>query len=133
MTIPLASCNQATDVLIDWFGPEELKHVVGGERWWQVRGLDGVEGEWLAEREHLDEEAGQATGRTLEREGEDIDRMEKLESVMLYVHGGGYFWGSISASFCASLSLEWLLNLKQIPIVSKCYALLGSSEAEYSL
>ena len=61
-----------------------------------MRGLDGVEGEWLAEREHLDEEEGEATGRTLQREDEDIHRMEKLESVMLYVHGGGYFWGSIS-------------------------------------
>ncbi|KAH6915136.1 lipase/esterase [Coprinopsis sp. MPI-PUGE-AT-0042] len=96
VTIPLYSCNEAADVLIDWFGPDELKHVVGGERWWQVRGLDGVEGEWLAEREHLDQEEGEATGRSLERENEDILRMENLESVMLYVHGGGYFWGSIN-------------------------------------
>jgi hypothetical protein len=26
----------------------EFKRVVGGERWWQVRGLDGVEAEWVA-------------------------------------------------------------------------------------
>jgi hypothetical protein len=26
----------------------EFKRVVGGERWWQVRGLDGLEAEWVA-------------------------------------------------------------------------------------
>lgn len=27
---------------------EEFRRVVGGERWWQVRGLDGLEAEWIA-------------------------------------------------------------------------------------
>jgi hypothetical protein len=35
--IPLSCANDAADVIIDWFGPEELKVIVGGERWWQVR------------------------------------------------------------------------------------------------
>ncbi|KAG2013285.1 endoplasmic reticulum protein [Coprinopsis cinerea AmutBmut pab1-1] len=96
VTIPLTTCNEAADVLIDWFGPDDLKHVVGGERWWQVRGLDGVDGEWIAEREHFDEKADVAKGRKIGRSEEDILRMEQLESVMLYVHGGGYFWGSIN-------------------------------------
>lgn len=46
--IPLASCDRAAKAIIDYFGPEDIKHVVGGEKWWQVRGLNGVEAEWVA-------------------------------------------------------------------------------------
>ncbi|KAF9464372.1 hypothetical protein BDZ94DRAFT_1256294 [Collybia nuda] len=95
--IPLSSCNHAADVLIDWFGPEELKRVVGGERWWQVRGLDGVDGEWITEKEYLS--PGNRNSEPpwkLNDTDADILRMETLETVMLYVHGGGYFWGSIN-------------------------------------
>lgn len=71
-------------MLIDWFGPEELKLVVGGERWWQVRGLDGVEGEWMAEREDLDRVEPIARGpQSFWKESDDLRRMEKLESVMV--------------------------------------------------
>ena len=75
-------CNRAADLLIDWFGPEELKHVVGGERWWQVRGLDGVDAEWITEKEYLsdvkiDSEAD------LSDDQEDILRMESLDRVMV--------------------------------------------------
>ncbi|TFK22340.1 lipase/esterase [Coprinopsis marcescibilis] len=94
--IPLTTCNESADVLIKWFGPQELKYVVGGERWWQVRGLNGLDGEWIAEREHLDQTEDVAKGRKLRSQDEDILRMEKLESVMLYIHGGGYFWGSLN-------------------------------------
>ncbi|RXW25139.1 hypothetical protein EST38_g704 [Candolleomyces aberdarensis] len=97
VTIPLSICNEAADTLIEWFGPEELNTVVGGERWWQVRGLSGIDAEWIAEREHLDD-AGEkvGNGQKLTREEQDILQMEKLESVIFYVHGGGYFWGSIN-------------------------------------
>ncbi|CEH12996.1 Arylacetamide deacetylase [Ceraceosorus bombacis] len=47
--IPLSSCDQAAKVLIEYFGPDDLKNVVGGEKWWQVRGLSGVEAEWIAQ------------------------------------------------------------------------------------
>ncbi len=49
MLIPLASCDEAARILIDYFGPDELKNVVGGEKWWQVRGLTGIEAEWIAQ------------------------------------------------------------------------------------
>ncbi|KAI0065802.1 alpha/beta-hydrolase [Artomyces pyxidatus] len=93
--VPLSSCNRAADLLIDWFGPEDLAKVVGGERWWQVRGLDGIDSEWITERKYLN---GDSLGE--DKKGgsydETIKKMDKLESVMLYVHGGGYFWGSIN-------------------------------------
>ncbi|KAF9534722.1 hypothetical protein CPB83DRAFT_211167 [Crepidotus variabilis] len=96
--IPLRSCNEAADHLIEWFGPEELRKVVGGERWWQIRGLDGVDGEWIAEDEDLipANEFKAPEGKKLSVAEANILRMETLESVMLYVHGGGYFWGSIN-------------------------------------
>lgn len=46
--IPPSSCQVAADKLIEYFGPEDLKKVVGGEKWWQVRGLNGIEAEWVA-------------------------------------------------------------------------------------
>ncbi|EEB91492.1 hypothetical protein MPER_10138 [Moniliophthora perniciosa FA553] len=95
--IPLKSCNDAADVLIDWFGPEELKRVVGGERWWQVRGLNGIDAEWITEKEYLSPERPNVDlGRKLSEDEDKILRMEGLPNVMLYVHGGGYFWGSIN-------------------------------------
>lgn len=106
--IPFTSCNKAADILIDWFGPEDLKHVVGGEKWWQVRGLDGIEAEWVTEKEYLGPPpSSQGLDRKLSTEDANILRMDHLETVMvclyfcllyqrsirvfvaqLYVHGG---------------------------------------------
>ncbi|KAF4601981.1 hypothetical protein EYR40_005182 [Pleurotus pulmonarius] len=98
VSIPLSSCNKAADTLINWFGPDELKHVVGGERWWQVRGLDGVDAEWITQKEYLTPEpiTPDLRTRNLSTADADILRMDHLERVILYVHGGGYFWGSIN-------------------------------------
>ncbi|KAJ8698470.1 hypothetical protein PTI98_005176 [Pleurotus ostreatus] len=98
VSIPLSSCNKAADTLISWFGPDELKHVVGGERWWQVRGLDGVDAEWITQKEYLSPEpiTPDLRTRNLSTTDADILRMNHLERVILYVHGGGYFWGSIN-------------------------------------
>jgi hypothetical protein len=80
--IPLQTCNRAADVLIDWFGPEDLAKVVGGERWWQVRGLDGVEGEWITEKSFLRESARES--KTNKAKNEDlIAKMDHLEPVMV--------------------------------------------------
>jgi hypothetical protein len=83
----LSSCNLAADTLIEWFGPRELKSVVGGERWWQVRGLDGLDAEWIAEKDYLKAETvdlkGRENDRKLSSDEEDILKMECLESVMV--------------------------------------------------
>ncbi|KAL5530703.1 hypothetical protein ACEPAF_6961 [Sanghuangporus sanghuang] len=103
--IPFETCNRAADLLVDWFSdPDELERVVGGQRWWQVRGLDGVEGEWVTERSLLKEvdsaecirRREKEKGRPLSDDEADIMRMDSLEPVMLYIHGGAYFWGSIN-------------------------------------
>ncbi|KAI0031668.1 hypothetical protein K488DRAFT_51609 [Vararia minispora EC-137] len=93
--IPFTTCNGAADLLIDWFGPDELARVVGGERWWQVRGLDGLEGEWVTEKAFLGESAEKQKANKQDNDSL-IAQMDDLEPVMLYVHGGGYFFGSIN-------------------------------------
>lgn len=70
--------------MIDWFGPEDLKYVVGGHKWWQVRGLDGVDAEWITEREFLEDLDGdKLPERKLAWEEEIVLRMEHLETVMV--------------------------------------------------
>ena len=84
VVIPLQSCNRAADPLIEWFGPEDLRTVVGGEKWWQVRGMDGIDAEWITEKEYLSEKPAQAAaGRKLSTEDTNILRMEHLDTVMV--------------------------------------------------
>lgn len=72
-------------MLIDWFGPEDLKYVVGGERWWQVRGADGIDAEWITEKEYLNTGpiAKSFDGRKMSDNEETISRMEQLDTVMV--------------------------------------------------
>ncbi|KAI0787047.1 hypothetical protein BC629DRAFT_1593579 [Irpex lacteus] len=92
--IPLSSCNKAADLLVEWFGPDDLKNVVGGEKWWQIRGMDGVDAEWVTEKEYLKDSA--TVDKKLSTTDANIVKMDHLETVMLYVHGGAYFWGSVN-------------------------------------
>ena len=40
--VPISSCDAAADIVIQALGGEALtKKVVGGTKWWQVRGLKG--------------------------------------------------------------------------------------------
>ncbi|SJX61885.1 uncharacterized protein (N-terminal fragment), partial [Sporisorium reilianum f. sp. reilianum] len=46
--IPMESCDQAAKIIMDHLGPDDLAKLVGGEKWWQLRPLPGVQGEWIA-------------------------------------------------------------------------------------
>lgn len=83
--IPLSSCNKAADVLVSWFGRDDLKNVVGGERWWQVRGLEGIDAEWVTEKRFLSAGASipPQNGRNLTEAERNILRMEHLDTVMV--------------------------------------------------
>jgi hypothetical protein len=57
---------------------------VGGERWWQVRGLDGIDAEWITEREYLSPVKSHVKNtRKMSDNDKDIPRMEHLETVMV--------------------------------------------------
>ncbi|POW15673.1 hypothetical protein PSTT_01904 [Puccinia striiformis] len=55
VSIPASTCSSAAEYITAAFGPEELKHMIGGRKWWQLRGnKDGaVEGEWIAMKRDL--------------------------------------------------------------------------------
>ncbi|GAC96163.1 candidate lipase/esterase [Pseudozyma hubeiensis SY62] len=46
--IPMESCDKAAKLLVEHLGPNDLEKLVGGEKWWQLRPLPGVQGEWIA-------------------------------------------------------------------------------------
>ncbi|KAI0253632.1 hypothetical protein BJV78DRAFT_1152772 [Lactifluus subvellereus] len=49
LVIPMSSCDEAAVHLIQAFGGEEsMKRVVGGTKWWQVRGIRGLDAEWIS-------------------------------------------------------------------------------------
>ncbi|KAI9452279.1 hypothetical protein BJY52DRAFT_940839 [Lactarius psammicola] len=48
LVVPMASCDEAAIYLIKAFGGEDvMKRVVGGTKWWQVRGIRGLDAEWI--------------------------------------------------------------------------------------
>jgi hypothetical protein len=48
LLIPLETCHDAAQYLIQGLGGEDMaRTMVGGTKWWQVRGLKGVEAEWI--------------------------------------------------------------------------------------
>ncbi|KAI9460342.1 hypothetical protein F5148DRAFT_1216989 [Russula earlei] len=49
LTIPMSSCDEAAVYLIKAFrGEQVMKSVVGGTKWWQVRGIRGLRAEWIS-------------------------------------------------------------------------------------
>jgi hypothetical protein len=115
LLIPLSTCRLAADHLVRAFGgPDEARRVVGGTEWWRVRGLKGVEAEWIvgkrlwAEREKEEKRresathgakgkaktdgAAAETKHEAEEEG-DLDEqmaqegMDDMHRTMLYIHG----------------------------------------------
>ena len=46
--IPMDSCDEAAKLIIEHLGPQDLAKLVGGEKWWQLRPLPGLQGEWIA-------------------------------------------------------------------------------------
>ncbi|KAJ9478136.1 putative lipase/esterase [Pseudozyma hubeiensis] len=46
--IPMESCDKAAKLIVEHLGTSDLEKLVGGEKWWQLRPLPGVQGEWIA-------------------------------------------------------------------------------------
>lgn len=46
--IPMESCDKAAKLIIEHLGEQDLSKLVGGEKWWQLRPLPGLQGEWIA-------------------------------------------------------------------------------------
>ncbi|CAL1711368.1 unnamed protein product [Somion occarium] len=113
--VPMSCCDEAATFLIKAFGGEEItKRLVGGTKWWQVRGVNGVDAEWIAAKKDWDMAEKRFKAHEKERSGtSDAHRSEGPEEgvhsdasghyqpemdemrCILYAHGGGYYFGSV--------------------------------------
>jgi acetyl esterase/lipase len=79
IVIPQDKVTEAADLLQKQLGEDGIKRV-GGPNWWQWRIQQNLKGEWIEMRRdyNLRKKGGGATNR-----------------VMMFVHGGAYFFGSV--------------------------------------
>ncbi|KAG6899838.1 hypothetical protein C0993_006356 [Termitomyces sp. T159_Od127] len=55
LLVPMTSCDEAAEILITAFGGKEAaQRVVGGVKWWQVRGINGVDAQWITAKKDLE-------------------------------------------------------------------------------
>ncbi|KEY66848.1 hypothetical protein S7711_05202 [Stachybotrys chartarum IBT 7711] len=80
VTIAAEHLTRAAELLQEQLGPEGIREV-GGRKWWQWRKPNTqMEAEWIEMRSDANER--KKSGKPLRR-------------VMMYVHGGAYFFGSV--------------------------------------
>lgn len=80
VTLPEDYVSKAANTIISQLGPVGVEQV-GGKQWWQWRPKEGeLKAEWIEMRSHYNEQKRKAS---------------KSRRIMLYVHGGGYFFGSV--------------------------------------
>ncbi|KAI5986945.1 Alpha/Beta hydrolase protein [Pisolithus albus] len=118
LLVPVSCCDEAAAYLIEALGGEDhAKRIVGGTKWWQVRGIPGIDAEWITSKKDLqqgkkhrsqskengaacpsapptnDATAGPQTSNPEANSTYHRD-MDELRCI-LYAHGGGYFFGSV--------------------------------------
>ncbi|KAH9889491.1 hypothetical protein C8Q73DRAFT_707875 [Cubamyces lactineus] len=110
LLVPMSCCDDAATYLIKALGGEEVtKRVIGGTKWWQVRGVKGVDAEWIVAKRDWQEAKKRQKAREMSTDGPasfdagnpsqempasyqpEMDQMRCI----LYAHGGGYYFGSI--------------------------------------
>ncbi|KIM40342.1 hypothetical protein M413DRAFT_177504 [Hebeloma cylindrosporum] len=108
--VPMSCCDEAATYLIKALGGEDVaRKLVGGVKWWQVRGVNGVDAQWItakkdwkeAKRRHKREQnmkdlpspppTEHVKGKPEGVYEKDMDAMRCI----LYLHGGGYYFGSV--------------------------------------
>lgn len=118
LLIPVSCCDEAATYLIDALGGEDhAKRIVGGTKWWQVRGIPGIDAEWVTSKKDWQAAKKRRTqseknGTTSPSSPPNTDStantqtsnpeasstyhrdMDELRCI-LYAHGGGYYFGSI--------------------------------------
>ncbi|KAF8841752.1 alpha/beta-hydrolase [Paxillus ammoniavirescens] len=115
--VPMSCCDEAAMLIIQALGGEEhVTRLVGGTKWWQVRGITGVTGEWVTTKKDWEEakkrrkafekkKEGKAASPPLQRPAEVPPSSSEQSNVydedmdesrcILYAHGGGYYFGSV--------------------------------------
>ncbi|KAI6095066.1 hypothetical protein F5141DRAFT_1162759 [Pisolithus sp. B1] len=118
LLIPISCCDEAAAYLIEALGGEDhAKRIVGGTKWWQVRGIAGIDAEWITTKKDWQQDKKRraqskkdgttcpsapptndatASPQTSSPEANSTyhSDMDELRCI-LYAHGGGYFFGSV--------------------------------------
>ncbi|KAG2153191.1 hypothetical protein DEU56DRAFT_878912 [Suillus clintonianus] len=120
LLVPLSCCDEAAGYLIQALGGEEFaKRLVGGTKWWQVRGVKGIDAEWITARKDYQEAKKRSKAKHKEGSNTEIppsesdtptsgglpasssnesntykEEMDEMRCI-LYAHGGGYYFGSV--------------------------------------
>ncbi|KAF8549961.1 alpha/beta-hydrolase [Imleria badia] len=113
VTVPMSCCDEAATLLIQTLGGEENAFLlVGGTKWWQVRGVAGIAGEWVTARKDWEEAKKRCKKKKADSSGSSRDPADAMPSsvsepssmydedvadlrCILYAHGGGYYFGSL--------------------------------------
>ncbi|KAI6046335.1 hypothetical protein EDC04DRAFT_2630038 [Pisolithus marmoratus] len=117
LLIPVSCCDEAANYLIEALGGEDhAKRIVGGTKWWQVRGIPGIDAEWITSKKVWQEDKkrraqskengtmspspptsdstaspGTSSPEASSTYHRDMDGLRCI----LYAHGGGYYFGSV--------------------------------------
>ncbi|OAX36875.1 alpha/beta-hydrolase [Rhizopogon vinicolor AM-OR11-026] len=118
--VAVSCCDEAATYVVQALGGEEFaKRLVGGTKWWQVRGVQGVDAEWITARKDHVEAKKRSRVKHKENSNPDIpatesytqtsdgpsassssginaykEEMDEMRCI-LYAHGGGYYFGSV--------------------------------------
>ena len=117
LMVPMSTCDEAATHLIAALGGEEMtKRIVGGTKWWQVRGMQGcvlslaalsaarmngfssIDGEWIVAKKDWQEakrrqkamSAGAAADAQNQASAADSEYKAEMDQMrcILYAHGG---------------------------------------------
>ncbi|WFD32916.1 hypothetical protein MSPP1_003969 [Malassezia sp. CBS 17886] len=120
--VPMSCCEDAAQYLVKYLGPEKIQGLVGGSRWWQMRSLEGIDAEWISMKEDSADMAHRRAGQTshgprYQRQNPRHEHVHddahasapggvrylntdeeqcRFKRVLLYIHGGGYYFGSVN-------------------------------------
>ncbi|KAK0241337.1 hypothetical protein EDD85DRAFT_818487 [Armillaria nabsnona] len=104
--VPMSCCDEAATYLVQALGGEETaRRVVGGVKWWQVRGISGVDGQWItakkdwreAKRRYKMQQKSRPDADPVQESGESATYDKDMDEMrcIFYLHGGGYYFGSV--------------------------------------
>ncbi|KAK0225287.1 Alpha/Beta hydrolase protein [Armillaria fumosa] len=113
LIVPMSSCDDAAKYLVQALGGQDAtRRVAGGVKWWQARVTNGVDAEWITMKKDLREANKRDKGRTTATSTPVTPPVEEPKAhtgahatdndpetdemcCFLYLHGGGYYVGSI--------------------------------------
>ncbi|KAK0212425.1 hypothetical protein DFS33DRAFT_1390424 [Desarmillaria ectypa] len=115
--VPMSCCDEAATYLVQALGGEEIaRHVVGGVKWWQVRGISGVDGQWItakkdwreAKRRYKMQQKSKPDVDSVPETGESATYDKDMDEMrcILYLHGGGYYFGSVDQERRGTLLIQ---------------------------